>query len=367
VAAMNCISINLDALEHNIRRIEGWIAGHGASWTLVTKVLCGHQETLAALAALGLNSFGDSRLRNIAGLPAGNFETWYLRLPHHSVLSEIVAHCAVSLNSELSIMQALNDEAGRQGKTHRAVIMIELGDLREGILPGHLLDFYRRCFELPNLEITGIGANLGCLSGAVPGIDQLMQLALYHELLELKFERELPLISAASSSALPQLLKGEIPPEVNHFRIGEAVFLGTDLLNGGLLPGLRGDAFTIEAEIVEIKEKSLTPSIETSDAIRPFDDLSADDDIAPGQRGWRALVAIGQLDTDIAGLTPANSGYRISGASSDLTVVNIGGSADGLRVGASLKFIPNYVALLRAMGSQYLPKQVYGALREAGA
>ena len=60
-------------------------------------------------------------------------------------------------------MQALNDEAGRQGVTHRAVIMIELGDLREGILPGHLLDFYQRCFELPHLEIVGIGANLGCL------------------------------------------------------------------------------------------------------------------------------------------------------------------------------------------------------------
>ena len=88
--------------------------------------------------------------------------------------------------------------------------------------------------------------------------------------------------------------------------------------------------------------------------------MSTNEELAPGQRGWRALVAIGHLDTDIAGLTPVNQAYRISGASSDLTVVNIGDSADGLKVGASLRFIPNYVALLRAMGSQYLVKQVHG-------
>ena len=356
---MNSIKINLDALEHNIHRIEGWMSGHGADWTLVTKVLCGHEETLLALAEMGVDSFGDSRLENLSALPSEGCEIWYLRLPHQSAIKDVVARSSVSLNSELSIMQALSEEAGRQGKTHRAVIMIELGDLREGILPGRLLEFYEQCFNLPHLEIIGIGANLGCLSGAVPGVDQLTQLALYSELLELKFERQLPMISAASSSALPQLLKGEIPPEVNHFRIGEAVFLGTDLLNGGILPGLRGDAFTIEAEIVEIKEKSLTPLIETSDAIRPFEDLSTEEDNAPGARGWRALVSIGHLDTDVAGLTPAHPNYRISGASSDLTVVNIGDSMDGLSVGASLNFIPNYVALLRAMGSQYLRKQVY--------
>ena len=99
---MNCININLEALEHNIRRVESWMAGHGARWTLVTKVLCGHPEILAALAAMGVTSFGDSRLENLAGLPAGGgHETWYLRLPHRSALADIVAKCEVSLNSEL--------------------------------------------------------------------------------------------------------------------------------------------------------------------------------------------------------------------------------------------------------------------------
>ena len=77
--------------------------------------------------------------------------------------------------------------------------MIELGDLREGILPGSLINFYKHVFHLSNIEVKGIGANLGCMAGAVPTVDQFMQLVLYKELLELKFEHPLHWISAGSS------------------------------------------------------------------------------------------------------------------------------------------------------------------------
>ena len=140
-----------------------------------------------------------------------------------------------SLNSEIEIIESLNDEARRMGKTHGIVIMIELGDLREGILPGSLIDFYEHVFHLSHIEVKGIGANLGCLAGAVPTVDQFMQLILYRELLELKFQHSLRLISAGSSAVLPLILDKQLPKPINHFRIGEAIFLGTDLINGGIL------------------------------------------------------------------------------------------------------------------------------------
>ena len=358
---MNRLIIDLDALQHNIEVVNKWMADHGATWTLVTKVLCGHPETLKGLQALGIRSVGASRLANLRSIErlVADFEAWYLRLPHFRAIDAVVSLAEVSLNSETETIEALNEEAARQGKVHRIIVMIELGDLREGILPGTLTHFYNHIFELPNLEVLGIGANLGCLSGAVPNVDQLTQLALYKELLELKFERKLPMISAGSSAVLPLLLQGKVPRAINHFRIGEAVFLGTDLVYGGKLEGLRDDAITVEADIVEIKEKSLLPLGETT-SMTPFETIQQSDngDQVPGQRGYRAVITLGQLDTDVTGLTPKNSKHQIAGASSDLMVVNLGENPGGMKVGDVIKFSPNYAAFLRAMSTKYIEKYV---------
>ena len=361
---MNRVLVDLEALGENLKIIGGWMREHGASWTVVTKVLCGHADTLRALQALGVRSMGDSRLENLRAIEriVPDFESWYLRVPDLTSVSEVVRLTDVSLNSEIRIIEALNEEARRLGQVHGVVIMIELGDLREGILPGSLIDFYKYVFELSHIEVKGIGANLGCLAGAVPTVDQFMQLALYRELLELKFEHPLPLISAGSSAVLPLLTSGQLPKAINHFRIGEAIFLGNDLINGGLLPGLRGDAVVLEAEIAEIKEKSLVSLAETT-SITPFIS-EVSDDRTPGQRGYRALVSVGNLDTEISGLSPIKERYSIAGASSDITVVNIGEDADGLKVGDTIRFRPNYAAFLRLMSGRYIQREVVPAISE---
>jgi predicted amino acid racemase len=356
---MNKVLINLEALRDNLQTIGNWMHDQDASWTVVTKVLCGHSDTLRALQSLGVRSMGDSRLENLEAIERiiPGFESWYLRIPDLTSAADVVRLADVSLNSEIRTIESLNREARKQNRKHGIVIMIELGDLREGILPGSLIDFYRHVFELSHIEVKGIGANLGCLAGAVPTIDQFMQLVLYKELLELKFQHPLPLLSAGSSVVIPLLLEKQLPKAINHFRIGEAIFLGTDLIKGGLLPKLRGDAITLEAEIAEIKEKGLVPLSETT-AMTPFISEANNEDMAPGQRGFRALVSIGNLDTEISGLTPVNPDYTIAGASSDITVVNIGDKADGLKVGDSIQFRPNYGAFVRLMSGRYVKKEV---------
>jgi len=361
---MNRLTIDLDALHNNIQVIDGWMQDHGADWTLVTKMLCGHTETLDALQTIGVRSMADSRLDNFRSIQrvVDNFEAWYLRLPHITAIPEIIRLTDASLNSEVEIIKVLNEEAKKQEKIHRVLVMIELGDLREGVMPGKLLQFYTDVFDLPNIEVVGIGANLGCLSGTVPSVDQLTQLVLYHELLELKFKRKIPLISAGTSATLPLLLKGEVPRKINHFRIGESVYLGTDLLGGGTLPGLRDDAFTLEAEVVEIREKSLVPYGETS-TLAPFGmELTNANSI--GQRGWRVVLTLGALDTEVSGLTPLNPNHQIAGISSDVMVVNIGEDRGTLQIGDSIKFRPNYAALLRLFASSYIQKQVVPTVRD---
>jgi predicted amino acid racemase len=362
---VNRVTIDLHGLKHNLRIIKDWMEEHSASWTVVTKVLCGHTDSLRALQLLGVRSMGDSRLANLKAIDkiVPDFESWYLRVSDLSSVKEVASLADVSLNSEIEVIKILNEEAKRLNKIHRIIIMIELGDLREGILPGSLTRFYEQVFELPNIEVIGIGANLGCLAGAVPNVDQFTQLSLYRELLELKFQRKLPMISGGSSSVLPLFLEGGLPKAINHFRIGEAIFLGTDLVNGGTLPGLRDDVVLLEAEIAEIKEKGLVPLSETA-SMTPFESTDAEEDLSPGQRGYRALISVGQLDTDIAGLTPVNPEHRIAGASSDITVVNLGSDAGGMKVGDSIKFRVNYSAMLHLMVGKYVAKEVTPPLDE---
>ena len=359
---MNRITIDLDALEHNLKAVQRWTEDHGAGLTVVTKALCGHADSLLGLKELGVRSMSDSRLDNLEAIKrvAPDVETWYLRPPHSSGLEDIVRLADVSLNTELQTVKELNDEAERQGTTHQVVIMIELGDLREGILPGRLLQMYRKIFELPNIEVLGIGANLGCLGGIVPSVDQFMQLVLYRELLELKFERKLPLISAGSSSSLPLLLDGRVPKQINHFRVGESIFLGSDLIRGGTLGGLRDDVVHLDAEIVEVKEKGMVPMGETAD-VAPFQPIEEPEPEDPGQRGFRAILAVGQVDADIAGLMPLNDSYRIVGASSDLTVVNVGEERGGVSVGDRISFRVAYSSFVRLMANPYTEKRVLRA------
>ena len=355
---MNRLTIDLEALRHNLRVIDGWVQSHNASWTLATKVLCGHEPTLLALQQMGVRSMADSRMDNleaIGRLPK-EAETWYLRLPHMSVVEDVARLADVSLNSETRVIEALNDEAKKRDKIHRIIIMLELGDLREGVLPGSLVGFYEHIFELPNIEVLGIGSNLGCLSGAIPSIDQYAQLSLYHELLELKFGRALPLISAGTSASLPLLRDDALPRTINHFRIGETAFLGTDLIGGGTLEGLRDDAITLNVEVAEVKKKGLRAMGETTDMM-PFEAL-ATSSAEPGQRGHRAVVTIGQLDTVVSGLIPLDPDYEVVGASSDLSVVNLGENNNNVKVGDTLRFRPTYGAFVRLMMDRYIEKEL---------
>jgi predicted amino acid racemase len=361
---MNRLTIDLAALHHNISTVDKWVRNHGASWSLVTKAMCGFPDVLAGLAMSGVRSMADSRLSNLSAinnLPT-RLETWYLRLPHYPALGKIVQMADVSLNSEFAIIEALNQEAARQGKVHRIIIMVELGDLREGVLPGALVPLYERVSDLSHIEVLGIGSNLGCLSGAVPSLEQFSQLAMFRELLQLKFKHPLPLISGGTSAVIPMLRDGQLPRAINHFRVGESVFLGTDLVHGGWLAGLRHDAITLEVEVVEVKEKSLSPSGETTDMM-PFEVLATATH-PPGARAFRAVITVGQLDTEIRGLTPLNADYHLVGASSDLAVVNLGDNRENLKPGSVIRFRPSYAALVRLMAGKYIDKFVTPGLEQ---
>jgi len=360
---MSRLTVNLEAMLENLTVVDGWVRDYGARWTLVTKVLSGWEDVLHALVASGVRSVADSRLENFDVMPGipGDLECWYLRPPSLSKLARIVAGTHVSLNSDAGVVEALGREAGRQGKTHSIVVMVELGDLREGVAPGALGAFFERAGSVDNIRVVGLGSNLGCLSGAVPTVDQFSQLALYRELMKLKFGAELPLISAGTSAVLPLIRKGDLPPGVNHFRIGEAVFLGTDLISGGNMEGLRDDVVRFEAEVVEVGEKSSSPAGEILD-MGPFDQIGGP--AGDNARDVRAVISVGQLDTVVQGLTCETPEFSLVGASSDLAVISLGANHEGVKAGDMLGFKPSYGALVRLTAGRYVEKTTTPSLEE---
>ena len=356
------LSIDLDKIEHNSRTLVELCTQHGIAVTGVTKASCGNPEVAKAMLRGGVCSIADSRLENIHRLRAAGIDTPYLllRLPPLSATDTVVASVDLSLNSELSVLQGLSAAAGRRGVAHDVIIMVDLGDLREGLLPDDLMPFMQKATRLAGIRIVGIGANLICFSGVVPDVDNMNRLAGLADAVEQNFELRLKWISGVNSSGLELIASGRMPTRVNHARIGEAILLGRETVHRSPWPDTYQDAFVLHAEVLELANKpSLPVGTRSQEAFgkRPqFED-----------RGVikRALLNVGREDVDVAGITPVDARFRILGASSDYLAIDVSTAGDDIHVGDQLAFSLNYSALLAAMTSEYINKDFgpgYGTL-----
>ena len=347
------LRIDPGKIEHNSRTLVELCARHGIAVTGVTKATCGNPEVAKAMLRGGVCSIADSRLQNIHRLKSAGIDTRFmlLRLPPLSGTGSVVESVDISLNSELSVLQGLSAAAGKRGVQHEVIIMIDLGDLREGILPDDLMPFVQQATRLTGIRIAGIGANLSCFSGVIPDEHNMNRLAGLGDALEQNTGLKLKWISGANSSGLELIASGRMPTRINHARIGEAILLGRETVHRSPWPDTYQDAFTLHAEVLELGNKpSLPIGTRSEDAFgkRPqFEDRGA---------FKRALLNVGREDIDVEGIRPADARFRILGASSDYLVVDVSADGDGIQVGDQLAFSLNYSALLAAMTSEYVKK-----------
>ena len=134
------LEIDLDKIEHNARVLVERLGAAGISVTGVTKATLGSPEIAGALLRAGVCTLGDSRIENIEAMRRARVPASMslIRSPMVSQAERVVAHADVSFNTELDVISGLSSAAQKTGKTHGIVLMVELGDLREGILPGDL-------------------------------------------------------------------------------------------------------------------------------------------------------------------------------------------------------------------------------------
>ncbi len=360
------LTIHTDKIKNNIKTLSAYFKKHNIEWSLITKVFSGDKEFLKHVLTddviQEINSVGDSRLTSLKNLKEVNPEmrTIYIKPPAKTYAKEVISYADISLNSSFSTIKALNEEAGRQGKIHKVIIMIEMGELREGVNRDDIMDFYEKVFNMPNIEVIGLGSNLGCMYGIAPTYDKLLQLALYKELISARFNKDLQLISGGTSITLPMIEQGSIPPEINHFRVGEAAFFGISPLNNERFDKLHTDTFEFSANIIELEEKKLVPDGVLSDANVGHTADFDENDI--NETSHKAILDFGLLDVDKADIDTSDPNLHFVGITSDMLVVDIGNNRtkDGKKkynIGDKVQFTPNYMAVARLLNSKFIDKQ----------
>ena len=356
---MAFVTLNKSSLKHNYQFLQELFSKNNIEWAPVLKMLCGNEKYLDYILTLGSEQVCDARLSNLKTIKllAPHKETIYIKPPAKKVIRDIVKYADVSFNTEYTTIKWLSKEAANQNKIHRIIIMIELGDLREGIMGEDLIDFYQNVFELPNIEVVGIGSNLNCLSGVMPSKDKLIQLCLYEQLIEARFGKKIVGVSGGSSVMVPLLMKSLVPKGVNHFRVGETLFFGIDLFENKTIEGMRDDVFLLHTEIIEITEK---PSMPYGDMeANPSGETFEIDKTEYGATQKRAILDIGLLDiTKIDYLNAVDSRIDFIGASSDMLVIDVSDTQKEYKVGDTVTFKMNYMGALGVMNSNYIEKRL---------
>jgi predicted amino acid racemase len=347
------LTVDLNKIEKNTKYITDLCNKKGIEVVGVTKGCCGIPQVAKAMLKGGVKYIADSRLFNLKRIRMSGYdkELMLLRIPMKSEFEEVVDIADISLNSELKTIKELSDIAKYKNKLHKIILMIDLGELREGILIKDVKDYVKQILELDGIEFLGIGTNLACFSGVLPTYENMKELVNLKDELEDFFNIKIPIVSGGNTSALKLIEDNKLPAGINQFRVGEAILIGRDVSRNRIVHGTYQDTFILVAQIVELKEKPSVPKGELGrDAFGNIPKF-VDKGIIK-----RAILALGKQDVDIEGLAPLNDGVEIIGASSDHLVLDVTKSPQKIELNQEMRFKLNYSALLSACTSPYITK-----------
>ena len=326
--------IDKKKLKHNAKNVLDMCNDIGIEVVGVIKGINGLEEIIKTLIDAGFKTLASSRLSQLKRVKEinPNILTYDLRIPMLSEVDELVSCADISLNSSLEILKELNRAASEQNKIHNVIIMTECGDLREGIFDEE---------ELLNTTRT---------------VEQelMMELISKAEKVSKAIGRRIEVVSGGASTSLPLVAKGTMPEGITQLRVGDALYISDldDCFDYKVFPD-EDEAFTLQAEIVELKNKPSHP-IGTI-AVDAFGNKKEYED--KGIRR-RALIAVGRQDLgDCLHLRPLDSNIEVIGGSSDHTILDITESEHCYELGDIVSFHVMYENLLMLSQSEYVEKE----------
>jgi len=268
-----------------------------------------------------------------------------------SQVDRITQGCSTSYNTELDAIHRLAGSALRANTVHDVILMVEMGDLREGIMPRDLESIALKVMDIAGISLKGIGANFACLNGVAPDPQAMAELSSLANEIEVACGLYLETVSGGNSANLPWAFGADKTGRINDLRLGEAILLGVDPVSGCRIDGLFPDAFSLVAEVIESKVKPGLPTWPSVEA------TVLDIRMVPDRRPIRqSILAIGHQDTDITGLA-LPFGLTAVGATSDHLVVETTGLS--LPIGDEVACQVNYSALMRVMSAPNIAKVMH--------
>ncbi len=364
--------IDIKKLEDNVKTLAEITKDDGnCSLMIVTKGLCADLEMVKMLAKRPEVDFvADSRIKNIKSYSkivrdAGK-KTVLIRIPMLSEVDEIVKHVDVCFNSEMETVRAIDKAAAKEGKVQDVLLMIDLGDLREGIFfenEDEILKDAMEIKDMKNVNLYGIGVNLTCYGAIIPKHENLSKLVEIAGKIEAKTGLKLEMVSGGNSSSIYLIESDKMPrigrmpkdekmPEgINNLRLGEAFLLGNDTAYETEIQNTHHDAIKLQAQIVELKEK---PSL-------PIGEVGVD---AFGEKPYyedkgimkRAIIAVGKQDTDLGSMTPVDERIEIMGGSSDHIILDLTACNGDYKLGDIVEFTVGYGGMLKLVTSPYVDR-----------
>ncbi|MBK5241069.1 alanine/ornithine racemase family PLP-dependent enzyme [Clostridium sp.] len=342
------LEINLNKVHENIKYMVDLCKSQGISVAGVVKGFNGIPEIVEQFVRAGCSYIASSRMDQIIKLAEYGIDKPFMmiRIPMFCEIEDLVKFASISLNSELETLNRIESECEMQGKTHKVVLMLDLGDLREGVMDEE--EFIRLAVyvenNLKNVELYGVGTNLGCYGSIKPTEDNLGRLCAIAEIIESKIKRKLDMISGGATSSLPLVIDGEMPKRVNNLRIGEGALLAQDLevYWGYDMKHMHKDTFVLKAQVVEIKNKPTHPIGKIF-----IDAFGNTPSYADSGTRKRALLAIGKQDFGSHDkLIPQKQGVKIVGSSSDHLIIDIEDCTNETKLGEILDFLMYYPPMM---------------------
>ena len=345
------LDINLDAMRTNAQVLCDLCAKNGIAVAGMIKFSDGDLQVAKAYLDGGCAQLGVSRAKHLPALKAAypHAQTLLTRSPTRRDLENCARYADLSLHADPDVLTALNEEAGKWNTRPGIILMLDVGDLREGVdnIPD-LVALAKLCDNLPNLRLRGVGTNHACMNGVLPTYENLSVLVEGAEAVEAAIGRRLDIISGGSSINLLLLKDGinQMPNRINHLRLGGSIAnpMNIRINRGVTFPGLREDGILLTTEIVEIHEKDSAPK-GPSTKNWSGEAVSRED---KGRR-VRAILALGSQDVgDSASLIPITPGVEVVGCSSDHTIVDVTDSGRVWHSGDTLTFKVRYANMLYA-------------------
>lgn len=350
------LTVDTQKLQHNVKIVADNCKKCGIQIAGVIKGFNGIPDAAEAFIKAGCKQLATSRMDQIIELKEKGLNAQFLlvRVPMISEAEEVAYYADLSLQSEIKVLEAVNEACEKFGKKHGVILMADLGDLREGFWDKDEMVEAAAYVEenLKNLELKGVGTNLGCYGSIKPTIDKMEDLIAVAERIEEKIGRKLEIISGGATSSYPIVLDGKMPERINHLRIGEGIILAYDLKEiwGLNMDDMYQDVFSLKAEVIEIKDKPTHPVGEIFIDCFGMQPTYEDRGVRK-----RALLATGKLDYALSDkIFPRTEGVEVIGDSSDHCILDIEDCQEKMCVGDVLEFDLSYPSLMYLSNNRYV-------------